>query len=196
MRELRAKQHASPFYTGPPGTVEKMMRGEKRSAAEFDAFNDQPTYGKRFEAKEFKMSDPKKCQYLDSQFSVSFSNVIVVKFADPSILPRELWDTFGITEADMNGGNAHSERKIFLGNSIKDKLAKFDDDADDDEEAQEDEVGEAGDDEEPDDEQQQETDFEDAEDENDDYNAEQYFSDGSGDGEDAGDGDGYGDDGY
>ncbi|WPH02852.1 Hypothetical protein R9X50_00572000 [Acrodontium crateriforme] len=178
MRELRAKQHASPFYTGPPGTVEKMRRGEKRSAADFDAFNDQPTYGKRFEAKEFKMSDPKK-----------------LKFANPAILPRELWDTFGITEADVNGGNAHSERKIFLGNSIKDKLAKFDDDADEDDEAQEDEAGEGGDDEEAEDEQQQETDFEDAEDENDDYNAEQYFSDGDGDGEDAGDGDGYGDDG-
>ena len=175
MRELRAKQHASPFYTGPPGTVEK-MRGEKRSAAEFDAFSDQPTYGKRFEPKEFRMADPKK-----------------IKFADPKILPRELRATFGIGEDGDDP--SQTNRKIFLGNSIKDKLAKFDDTVDDVEEGQEEDVGEADEDEDGEDEQQQETDFEDAEDENDDYNAEQYFSDGSGDGDDGGD-DGYGDDGY
>ncbi|KAF2766487.1 hypothetical protein EJ03DRAFT_178345 [Teratosphaeria nubilosa] len=53
-REYIAQRHAGPLYTGPPGTVAKMQAGSKRSAADFNAFEDQETYGKKFQKTEWK----------------------------------------------------------------------------------------------------------------------------------------------
>ncbi|GAB1736398.1 hypothetical protein D0862_03213 [Hortaea werneckii] len=183
-RSLTAARHAGPFYTGPKGSL-KAICGTKRSAAEFNPFEDQPTYGKKYERKEFKLPDIRKH-----------------KFATPQMFPKELWTTIGYDPArDGEGGEGGGpKKKLMLSKKTGlDKLARFDEDADekgagggDDDEGEEGKENE--DDEEP--EGPQDDDFEeDEDDDNDDYNAEQYFDGGEEDYEEAG-GDEYGGDDY
>jgi DNA-directed RNA polymerase III subunit RPC7 len=153
-----------------------------RTAADFDPFEGQQTYGKKYERKAFRLADPKKR-----------------KWQAPHLFPKELWDTIGYNPAASE--EEQPRKKIVLNKrATLDKLAKFDDDAEEgangaaDEDANEaldpdddaDEVEDVRDDE-----------FEDDEDDRDDYNAEQYFDGGEDDYEDGG-GDDYGggDDGY
>jgi len=182
-RSLTAGRHAGPFYTGPKGSL-KAICGTKRSAAEFNPFEDQPTYGKKYERKEFKLPDIRKH-----------------KFATPQMFPKELWTTIGYDPArDGEGGEGGGpKKKLMLSKKTGlDKLARFDEDADEKGAGGDDDEGEEGkeneDDEEP--EGPQDDDFEeDEDDDNDDYNAEQYFDGGEEDYEEAG-GDEYGGDDY
>ncbi|KAK5128466.1 hypothetical protein LTR85_003134 [Meristemomyces frigidus] len=183
-REMIAKKHAGPSYTGPKGSL-RALCGTKRSAADFNPFEDQPTYGKKYEPKEFKLPDPKKR-----------------KWAAPYLFPRELWDTIGYDpDADPNDPNAPKKKLVLMSKKTNlDKLARFDDDADEKGvtgDGADDDDGEGkDDDDEAEPEGPQDDDFEeDEDDEGDDYNAEQYFDGGEEDFEEAG-GDEYaGDDG-
>lgn len=173
---LIAQKHAGPFYTGPKGSI-KAVCGTKRSAAEFDPFEDQPTYAKKYQKTEFRLPDIRKH-----------------KFAAPHLLPKELWPTIGYNpKGEVEG--APKKKLILSKKSGLDKLARFDEDAeekgaggaDDDDDAAK---GDDEDAEEPD--GPEDDDFEeDEDDDNDDYNAEQYFDDGEEDFEEAG-GDEYG----
>lgn len=183
-REMIARHHASPLYTGPPGTLDQ-IRGIKRSAADFNAFEDQETYGKKFEKKPFKFADFTK-----------------YKWQAPHLFPKELWSTMGYNPDAVEDPSA-PKKKLALNNTIMDKLARFDEDAEErgiaDGEAKDgDDDAEGGDeDEEAEPEGPQDDDFdEDDEDEGDDYNAEQYFEGGEEDVEDGGPDDYAGDDGY
>jgi len=181
-RELIAEKHASPSYTGPPGSL-KALCG-KRTAAEFNPFEDQQTYGKKFERKPFRLADPKKR-----------------KWQAPHLFPTELWAHIGYNPDA--GEDEQPRKKIVLNRSTNlDKLAKFDEDADGgvngeaedaEEEPQLDEDAEA------DVEAPRDDDFsEDEDDDANDYNAEQYFDageeeDNEGGGDEYG---GAGDEGY
>jgi len=183
-REMIAQKHAGPFYTGPKGSL-KSLCGTKRSAAEFNPFEDQPTYGKKYERKEFRLPDIRKH-----------------KFAAPHLFPKELWATIGYNPNAEGGEVAGGvKKKLMLSKKTNlDKLARFDEDAeqgaaaggDDDESAENRNEEDADEPEGP-----RDDDFdEDEDDDGDDYNAEQYFDGGEDDYEDAG-GDEYaGDDGY
>jgi DNA-directed RNA polymerase III subunit RPC7 len=183
-RDMLARKHASPFYTGPPGTLAKVLvqAGTKRSAAaaDFNAFEDQPTYGRKFARREFRFPDLKKH-----------------KFAAPQLFPKELWATIGY---DPNADpDSLPKRKLGLAKKgVVDRLARFDEDNADGAGAEEEEevIQEAEDEEGL--EAPQDDDFEeDEEDDNNDYNAEQYFDGGEDDFEEGGDeGGGYGEDGY
>jgi DNA-directed RNA polymerase III subunit RPC7 len=182
-REIIAEKHASPAYTGPPGSL-KAICG-KRTAADFDPFTGQQTYAKKYERKPFRLADPKKR-----------------KWQAPHLFPKELWEIIGYNP--NAGDNEQPRKKIVLNKRTNlDKLARFDDDA---------EEGVNGVDEEPEDvinpeddaedvEAPRDDDFEDEEEDDDknDYNAEKYFDDGEDDYEDGGGdeyGGGGGEDGY
>ncbi|KAK4542558.1 hypothetical protein LTR36_006606 [Oleoguttula mirabilis] len=171
-RDMIARKHAGPHYTGPMGSLKALCN--KRTAADFNAFEDQPTYGKKYGPKEFRLPDLTK-----------------VKFAAPYLFPREIWETIGYNpDADPDDPNAPPKKKLMLSKKTTfDKLARFDDD---DEkgagDATDDDDGEdKDDDDEADGDGPQDDDFdEDDEDDGDDYNAEQYFDGGDEDVEEAG----------
>ncbi|KAK3068639.1 DNA-directed RNA polymerase III subunit C31 [Teratosphaeriaceae sp. CCFEE 6253] len=177
-REMQAEKHASPAYTGPPGSLKALCN--KRTAADFNAFEDQQTYGKKYEKKPFRLADPKKR-----------------KWQAPHLFPKDLWETIGYNP-DANEDEQAPRKKIVLNSKATlDKLARFDEDAeaggakdDDDDEhvnAEEDADAEA--------EAPKDDDFsEDDDDDGNDYNAEQYFDDGEDDHEEGGDEGGGGED--
>jgi len=177
-REIIAEKHAGPAYTGPPGSL-KALCG-KRTAAEFNPFEDQQTYGKKYERRPFRLADPKKR-----------------KWQAPQLFPRELWEHIGF-DPEAGEDEQQPRKKIVLNKkSNVDKLARFDDDAeggaDAAEEAEEEVV--VGDEEgEEDVEPPRDDDFsEDEDDDANDYNAEQYFDDGEDDHDEGGGDDGGGD---
>ncbi|KAK1066552.1 DNA-directed RNA polymerase III subunit C31 [Friedmanniomyces endolithicus] len=175
-REIIAEKHAGPAYTGPPGSL-KALCG-KRTAAEFNPFEDQQTYGKKYERRPFRLADPKKR-----------------KWQAPHLFPRELWEHIGY-DPEAGEDEQQPRKKIVLNKkSNLDKLARFDDDAEGGagaEEAEE-EVVVADDDGEEDVEPPRDDDFsEDEDDDANDYNAEQYFDDGEDDHDEGGGDDGGG----
>ncbi|KAK3679161.1 DNA-directed RNA polymerase III subunit C31 [Recurvomyces mirabilis] len=182
-RELIALKHAGPNYTGPPGSL-KALCG-KKTAATFNAFEDQQTYAKKYERKPFRLPDPKKR-----------------KWAAPHLFPKELWEHIGYNPDAGDDDGQGARKKIVLNQrTTLDKLARFDEDGDGgdaaDDDPAEDEVNaeEAGD---GDVEAPHDDDFdEDDDDDANDYNAEQYFDDGEDDHEEGGDEyGGGGDEGY
>lgn len=173
-RELQAGMHSSIFYFGP------LKESRKRSAADFDPFESQDTYGKRFEKnKDFRTPNLKKHKLLKD------------------FQPKEMWEVIGVTDEDDPN---QPKKKLALSTKKNlDKLAKFDDDVedrggvadanDDEDEAPVDEDADEGV------EVPRDDDFkEDADDVDDDYNAEQYFDAGDQDFDDGGGGNEYGDD--
>ena len=181
-RDIIAKRHAGPFYTGPPGSLKALCN--KRTAADFNAFEDQPTYGKKYQKPEFKLPDLKKH-----------------KFAAPQLFPKELWETIGYNPDDGDDPDAYAKKKLVLNKkTVIDKLARFDEDADegvadaggDDDDGEAKEDGEDGEDDGLKDDDFDEDDDDDAND----YNGEQYFDDGEEDREETGGDEFAGDDGY
>ncbi|KAK1813706.1 DNA-directed RNA polymerase III subunit C31 [Friedmanniomyces endolithicus] len=175
-REIIAEKHAGPAFTGPPGSL-KALCG-KRTAAEFNPFEDQQTYGKKYERRPFRLADPKKR-----------------KWQAPHLFPRELWGHIGY-DPEAGEDEQQPRKKIVLNKkSNLDKLARFDDDAEGGagvEEAEE-EVVVADEDGEEDVEPPRDDDFsEDEDDDANDYNAEQYFDDGEDDHDEGGGDDGGG----
>jgi len=174
-REMIAEKHASPAYTGPPGSLKALCN--KRTAADFNVFEDQQTYNKKYEKKPFRLADPKKR-----------------KWQAPHLFPKELWEHIGYNP-DASEDEQAPRKKIVL-NKTLDKLARFDDDAETggkDDDA--DEEVNADEDADPDVEAPRDDDFsEDEDDDGNDYNAEQYFDDGEDDHEEAGDEGGGGED--
>lgn len=175
-REIIAEKHAGPAFTGPPGSL-KALCG-KRTAAEFNPFEDQQTYGKKYERRPFRLADPKKR-----------------KWQAPQLFPRELWEHIGY-DPEAGEDEQQPRKKIVLNKkSNLDKLARFDDDAEGGagaEEAEE-EVVVADEDGEEDVEPPRDDDFsEDEDDDANDYNAEQYFDDGEDDHDEGGGDDGGG----
>ncbi|EMC92840.1 hypothetical protein BAUCODRAFT_264092 [Baudoinia panamericana UAMH 10762] len=182
-REIIAEKHAGPAYSGPPGSMKILCN--KRTAADFDPFEEQSTYGKKYERKTFRLADPKKR-----------------KWQAPHLFPKELWETIGYNP-DASEDEQPARKKLVLNRRTNlDKLARFDEDAEErgvNGEANEDAEDEANDDEDEENRPQGLRDDvfdEDEDDDADDYNAEQYFDDGADDYDEAG-GDEYGaDDGY
>ncbi|KAK0263620.1 DNA-directed RNA polymerase III subunit C31 [Friedmanniomyces endolithicus] len=175
-REIIAEKHAGPAFTGPPGSL-KALCG-KRTAAEFNPFEDQQTYGKKYERRPFRLADPKKR-----------------KWQAPHLFPRELWGHIGY-DPEAGEDEQQPRKKIVLNKkSNLDKLARFDDDAERGagaEEAEE-ELVVADEDGEEDVEPPRDDDFsEDEDDDANDYNAEQYFDDGEDDHDEGGGDDGGG----
>ena len=182
-REMMAEKHASPSYTGPKGSL-KALCG-KRTAAEYNPFEAQQTYRQQYEPTPFRLADPKKR-----------------KWQAPQFFPKELWEHIGY---DPDAGEDQGPRKkIVLNKSAHlDKLAKFDEDAEErgvngdaDDAENEERIDE---DAEADLEAPRDDDFEEDEDDDaNDYNAEQYFDAGEDEDYDGG-GDEYGgggEDGY
>ncbi|KAK5732867.1 DNA-directed RNA polymerase III subunit C31 [Elasticomyces elasticus] len=171
-REIIAEKHASPAYTGPPGSL-KALCG-KRTAAEFDPFEDQQTYGKKYERRPFRLADPKKR-----------------KWQAPHLFPKELWEHIGYNP-DAGEDEQQPRKKIVLNKKATlDKLAKFDEDTEggaNAEDAEEEAVN--ADEDDADVEAPRDDDFdEDEDDDANDYNAEQYFDDGEDDHDEPGGGD-------
>ncbi|USW55332.1 Putative DNA-directed RNA polymerase III, subunit Rpc31 [Septoria linicola] len=167
-RAHRTAMRNGPLFMDAPSTG-------KRDAAEFNAFEDVPTYGNKRVKKAGGMPNLKKLP--------------IVK----SLLPRELMDLVSDDEEDETNEAAPKKNLNFLKKKKIDKLARFDDDADegadkdDDDELKENEDG-------GEDEVEELVDDEFSEDDDDlgnDYNAEQYFDNGD-DMEDEGDGEGAG----
>ncbi|KAK0363442.1 DNA-directed RNA polymerase III subunit C31 [Friedmanniomyces endolithicus] len=175
-REIIAEKHAGPAFTGPPGSL-KALCG-KRTAAEFNPFEDQQTYGKKYERRPFRLADPKKR-----------------KWQAPHFFPRELWAHIGYDPVAGEDEQQPRKRIVLNKKSNLDKLARFDDDAEGGagaEEAEE-EVVVADEDGEEDVEPPRDDDFsEDEDDDANDYNAEQYFDDGEDDHDEGGGDDGGG----
>ncbi|KAK5107846.1 hypothetical protein LTR62_000606 [Meristemomyces frigidus] len=182
-RELTAMYQASPNWTGPPGSARALCG--KRTAADFNPFEDQKTYGKKYEPKPFRLPDPKKR-----------------KWQVPQWMPQELWEHIGYTPEAGLDESAPRKKLVLNTSSTLDRLARFDDNApegeaggeeDGAEEVVDAEEGAEGE------EVPRDDDFdEDDDDDANDYNAEQYFDDGEDDGEEGG-GDEYGgggDEGY
>ncbi|KAH9845644.1 DNA-directed RNA polymerase III subunit RPC7-like [Teratosphaeria destructans] len=188
-REYTPSATRDPCTQARPARSPKMQTGSKRSAAEFNAFEDQETYGKKFQKTEWN-GGPDLTKH---------------KFAQPHLFPKDLWTTIGYNPA-ADPAQANRRKKLTLARpSIVDKLARFDDDAadHDDVEGEEDEAVGAGEDEDGEAaDELQDDDFEEDEDDgNDDYNAEQYFDGGDDDFEEGGGGveeygGGGGDDGF
>ncbi|TKA51160.1 hypothetical protein B0A55_12720, partial [Friedmanniomyces simplex] len=116
-RSLLAAKHASPAYTGPPGSLQALCG--KRTAAEFNPFEDQQTYGKKYEPRPFRLADPKKR-----------------KWQAPRLFPRELWGVIGFDgDADPDAGEGEGQpvrKKIVLNRRVNlDRLARFDEDGED-----------------------------------------------------------------
>jgi len=156
------------------------LQNKKRSAAEFNAFTDQPTYSKRFKKKEFTLPTD--------------ADIKNYKWQAPHLFPKELWNTIGYNPDKKEDPNA-PKKKLAINNNIVDKLARFDDDADDVPDVENDDEEVNPDDDEAEEAEPQDDDFEEDEDDGDDYNAEQYF-DGGDEDYDEGGGEEYGDDGY
>ncbi|GIZ37533.1 hypothetical protein CKM354_000097800 [Cercospora kikuchii] len=168
-RQHRNAMRNGPFFMDGPTSG-------KRNAAEFNAFEDVPSYANKRIRRTGGMPNLKKLP--------------IVK----ELLPRELWDVISDGE-EKEDGEAPKKNLNFLKKKRLDKLAQFDDDVDetadkdDDDELNENEGG--GED---DVEELRDDDFsEDDDDLGNDYNAEQYFDNGD-DIDDEGDGDGGGED--
>ncbi|CAK3819508.1 hypothetical protein DOTSEDRAFT_55261 [Lecanosticta acicola] len=165
-REHNAAMRNGPLFVDEPKTG-------KRDAAEYNAFEEVQSYGN----KKVKRGDGLP----------NLKKVPIVKDA----LPRELWDLVSDGEEDEEGGKSTKKNLDFLRKKRLDKLAQFDDGADVERTADnDDDEGEEQADEEDQVELPEDDDFsEDDDDLGNDYNAEKYFDDGDGgddDGDDAG----------
>ncbi|PIA97597.1 hypothetical protein CB0940_06289 [Cercospora beticola] len=168
-RQHRNAMRNGPFFMDGPTSG-------KRNAAEFNAFEDVPSYANKRIRRTGGMPNLKKLP--------------IVK----ELLPRELWDVISDGE-EKEDGEAPKKNLNFLKKKRLDKLAQFDDDVDETaDKDDDDEMNENEDGGEDDVEELRDDDFsEDDDDLGNDYNAEQYFDNGD-DIDDEGDGDGGGED--
>ena len=149
-----------------------------------------------------------RLNWVGSVLHFVFTPNLLLLLADYRFFPKELWSTIGYSKKDAEdkeeenpeGRPAKRQKKLGLAKkSTLDKLAKFDEDHEDEPNAEADEDENEGGNEEEGEEFEREPeddDFdEDDDDANNDYNAEAYFDGGEEDFEEQG-GDEYGEDGY